>query len=531
MTKSDGEQIEYDHENRPNQFPYLHVRQGDVKEIAEDPKKLADAIKELLGYVKDNIDEDFEKEISDRNRKIDELRKWFSLKDEEGNLINDKSYNERRKTQFEKLIETITTKETKSQIEKYTQNARRSNQIAQLLKEARSISHEIELFQKEINARIEKFNQQQLLKDKSITSIEHPQITQIKEIIKAGEKEIEKLDEANHTIAKNLSERGIKGDISGLLDKVESYQREIDLYIAKIEEITEQEKRLGRLKKERISDAKKIIEEINNRRESIDEKFREKLEGRPGMKPEHKDLLKQLLKDIEITGIIYFDKKRFEEGLKPFFDGRKLRGRNIRKIFPVKGYEDFLRLLKGEPIIRNDESEQPISLDQFSEESDLFLGEERAEFFDFFYTENKRQRYLKVLPSIKYKGKEPEKLSVGQRGTFFVCLKLATEAFNAPFIFDQPEDDLDNEFIVEELRPLFREIKKYRQVIIVTHNANLVVNADAEQVILAKNDNEIISFVSGSLENPTIREAVCKILEGGKEAFRQRELRYGISRK
>jgi len=530
MTKSDGDQIEYDHAKRPNQFQYLHVRQGDVKEIAEEPKKLADAIKELLGYVKDNIDEDFEKEILYRNRKIDELHAWFLTKDEEGNSINDKSYNECKKTQFEKLIETITTKETKSQIEEYTQNAQRSNQVAQLLKEARSISHEIESFQKEINARIEKFNQQDLLKDKIITPIDHPQIGEIEEIVKFGKKELERLSEANDNISKKLLEQGIKGDISGLLDKVESYQLEIDMCNAKINEIVEQEKLLNRLKKDRISDAKEIIEQVNNRRKSIDDKFLEKLQGSPSMKPEHKAVLGQLLKDIEITGIIYFDKRRFKNELRQFFDGRRLRGRNIDKIFPVEGCEDFFRLLKGEPIICNDESEPPISLDQFSEESGLFLGDERADFFDFFYAENKRQRYLKVLPSIKYKGKEPEKLSVGQRGTFFVCLKLATEAFNAPFVFDQPEDDLDNEFIVEELRPLFREIKKYRQVIIVTHNANLVVNADAEQVIVAKNDNELISFESGSLENPYIRDAVCRILEGGKAAFRQRERRYQLSR-
>jgi len=530
MTKSDGDQIEYDHAKRPNQFPYLHVRQGDVKEIAEDYKKLAVTIKELLGYIEDEIDEDFEEEILNRNRQIDELRGWFLLKDEEGNPINEKPYNERRRAQFEKLIETITTKETKKQIEEYTQNAQRSNQIAQLLKEARSISREIESFQKEINERIEKFNQQNLLEDKTITPVDHPQIKEIEEIVKVGKEELEKLNEANSNISKNLADQGIKGDISGLLDKVESYQREIDLCVAKINEIDDQERRLGRLKDERISSAERIIEQINNRRESIDKKFQEKLQGSPSMKPEHKDVLKQLLKDIEITGIIYFDKKRFKEKLKEFFDGRKLRTRNIDNIFPVEGYEDFFKLLKGESIIRSDESDPPISLEQFGEKSDLFLNDERADFFDYFYSENKRQEYLKVLPSIKYKGKEPEKLSVGQRGTFFVCLKLATEAFTAPFVFDQPEDDLDNEFIVEELRPLFREIKKYRQVIIVTHNANLVVNADAEQVVVANNDNEVISFESGSLENPYIRDEVCRVLEGGKDAFRQRELRYDLSR-
>lgn len=110
----------------------------------------------------------------------------------------------------------------------------------------------------------------------------------------------------------------------------------------------------------------------------------------------------------------------------------------------------------------------------------------------------------------------------------YVCLKLATDSFLKPFIFDQPEDDLDNNFIMNELVPLFRKIKKYRQVIIVNHNANLVVNADAELVIVAENNDENISCKSGSIENPNVGEQICQILEGGKEAFEKSEKKYGL---
>jgi predicted ATPase len=72
---------------------------------------------------------------------------------------------------------------------------------------------------------------------------------------------------------------------------------------------------------------------------------------------------------------------------------------------------------------------------------------------------------------------------------------LANSAFDKPIIFDQPEDDLDNKFIMAELVDIFRKLKKYRQIIIVTHNANLVINADAEQVIIAKNEDEEISYI------------------------------------
>jgi predicted ATPase len=107
-------------------------------------------------------------------------------------------------------------------------------------------------------------------------------------------------------------------------------------------------------------------------------------------------------------------------------------------------------------------------------------------------------------------------------------MQLATNAFSSPLIFDQPEDDLDNEFITKELVNLIKELKKYRQIIISTHNANLVVTADSEQVIVANNEDERLSYVSGSLENKDIIENVCRILEGGKAAFEKRKYKYGV---
>ena len=82
--------------------------------------------------------------------------------------------------------------------------------------------------------------------------------------------------------------------------------------------------------------------------------------------------------------------------------------------------------------------------------------------------------------------------------------------------------------------PHFREARKRRQIIIVTHNANLVVNTDADQVIVASckpadpGKLPLIDYTSGSLENPDIRDAVCDILEGGERAFLERERRYRL---
>ena len=82
---------------------------------------------------------------------------------------------------------------------------------------------------------------------------------------------------------------------------------------------------------------------------------------------------------------------------------------------------------------------------------------------------------------------------------------------------------------MRDLVGIFRKIKKYRQVIIVLHNANLVVNADSEQVIIADNIDGVLHYFSGSLESPEINDKICKILEGGKNAFLSREQKYHLS--
>lgn len=141
-------------------------------------------------------------------------------------------------------------------------------------------------------------------------------------------------------------------------------------------------------------------------------------------------------------------------------------------------------------------------------------------------------RHITVEYGLQYDGVDIEQLSPGTRGIVLLLLYLALDAEDSrPLIIDQPEENLDPKSIFAELVPRFREAKKRRQIIIVTHNANLVVNTDAEQVVIAQcgphraGQLPEISYESGSLENPAIQKNVCEILEGGERAFRERARR------
>lgn len=161
------------------------------------------------------------------------------------------------------------------------------------------------------------------------------------------------------------------------------------------------------------------------------------------------------------------------------------------------------------------------------------------------------ENWFSISYELTYQNDTFNKMSDGKKA--FVILKLLLEFSHkeCPILIDQPEDSLDNRAIYNELVAYLKEKKKYRQIILVTHNANIVVNADAEEVIVAnqhgedsKNQNNVqFQYITGSLENTKqkdstvdivlhsqgAREHVCEILEGGTEAFKKRENKYAIA--
>jgi len=103
-----------------------------------------------------------------------------------------------------------------------------------------------------------------------------------------------------------------------------------------------------------------------------------------------------------------------------------------------------------------------------------------------------------------------------------------------PLIIDQPEENLDNQSVYGILVKFIKEAKKKRQIIIITHNPNIAVVCDAEQIIRVKIEKENknkVSFISGAIENPTINEKIIEILEGTFPAFDNRTAKYEVSKR
>lgn len=153
-----------------------------------------------------------------------------------------------------------------------------------------------------------------------------------------------------------------------------------------------------------------------------------------------------------------------------------------------------------------------------------------------------------IIFTVELDGDLIENMSPGKKALVLLKLLISLDKSKYPILIDQPEDDLDNLSIVSELVTFIRERKNDRQIILVTHNANLVLGCDAEEIIVAnqeiinnpksKNKSFQFEYRSGSIENTNITDEstflgsrgiqnhICEILEGGKEAFNSRKNKY-----
>jgi len=137
--------------------------------------------------------------------------------------------------------------------------------------------------------------------------------------------------------------------------------------------------------------------------------------------------------------------------------------------------------------------------------------------------------FLEPRYSLLFQETQIEQLSPGQRGALLLIFYLLVDKGRNPIILDQPEENLDNETVVSLLVPVLSEAKRKRQIIMVTHNPNLAVVCDAEQVIYSSFDRKNaskIAYLAGSIENSIINAHVVNVLEGTKPAFDNRRIKY-----
>jgi ABC-type cobalamin/Fe3+-siderophores transport system ATPase subunit len=137
--------------------------------------------------------------------------------------------------------------------------------------------------------------------------------------------------------------------------------------------------------------------------------------------------------------------------------------------------------------------------------------------------------YLSPIYNLRWGGKGLEQLSPGEPGNLLLIFYLLIDQDDIPLVIDQPEENLDNQTVFKTLVPCIKDAKRRRQIIVVPHNPNLAVVCDAELVICAdiqKDHENLVTYTSGSIEDPLINGKIIDILEGTRPAFDKRDDKY-----
>lgn len=154
----------------------------------------------------------------------------------------------------------------------------------------------------------------------------------------------------------------------------------------------------------------------------------------------------------------------------------------------------------------------------------LRSGSKAATIYDHLYL----LEYLRPRYKLMMHNRPLAQLSPGERGALLLVFYLLVDNKDTPIIIDQPEENLDNMTVYRLLGQCINSARDRRQIIFVTHNPNLAVACDADQVIVASHNRhaERITYISGSLEDEDINHAVMDILEGTRPAFENRDSKY-----
>ncbi len=317
-------------------------------------------------------------------------------------------------------------------------------------------------------------------------------------------------------------------DNKDLIDRCKQNEQLQDL----IEKLDKQKGKKAEIEKyeEKITEEKKLLEELSTQ-------IKTNIDARSMALDQLKEqfnALDQATENIQFGIEVSFDPEEYE----------KLSGRFNRKENSV--YIENADRLKIEAIRRN-----PLEFMEtmYLKTQKVLFDQNHHECLADALTFVEEVRFKATMEGDTIGGFSESSMTEGKQALFALTLLLNKESDTWPLLIDQPEDDLDSRSIYGQIVPYLREQKKRRQIIMVSHNANLVVGADSEQVIVANqhgNDrkntnNQKFNYLSGSLEftqerndddivlqSCGIREHACDILDGGRTAFEKRKHKYNI---
>ena len=524
--------------------------------------KLIEKLKEINSRIKENIiktSEEYKREVND---KLEIRRKELqSLTKEQPEKVEKPENNDELKN-FQngilKQIDTLNTEKTRLNEEKN----KLTNKSAKLKIFIQNLQYMIE----ETNSIISELNNYKSMLERNVIdnnlNIKINDIIDVKINIDVLDKELKNAVKEQNDIAKRIDIneedsitnkiKKIDSNIEELSNKLDEPNKKYKKYelelkdwsekiasingdINKVDTIKYYENEISKIEKDYIEEITQLEEERNNIFIEIYNKVKEEIEILEKYYKPVQDFIdnnKIVNNNVNLRFNVTISATKFKEEFVKYIDmgktGTYFRDDSrINEIIEETSFDTLDSVIEFTKKVlhslqfneSNTKKDKMDILSQLRDKSKL------NELLDYIYS----LEYLNVQYELRLGDKTLESLSPGEKGLLLLVFYLLIDKGDCPLIIDQPEENLDNDTITRVLVPCIAEARKRRQIIIVTHNPNLAVVCDAEQVIyceIQKNKKNTVIYESGSLENPKINKRVTDILEGTMKAFRIRDNRY-----
>jgi len=303
------------------------------------------------------------------------------------------------------------------------------------------------------------------------------------------------------------------------LERIDSIQKEITALEEQLKVINEQKEKKATLLEERENLLTEYREYLNHIKGDLENNFSDLLKHDGAILNDTIKLKVEINLSLEsYLKIIEGKAQHNPEDETPRFPVRKF----LLELFNTLGAEKIIRDLRNDYF--NDWSAPGFgvgSLDYFKkmqnkEEVAMYIEEFLPSFTSHLLWRSDSARDFKLL----------KECSIGERGTALLSVILISG--REPLIIDQPEDDLDHFYLYKTLTSIIKEVKKRRQLVFATHDANIVINGDTELIfIITTDDGKFGDIILTSIENLDNRDEIMKVLEGGRDAFKRRRDKYG----
>ncbi|BCJ00305.1 TrlF family AAA-like ATPase [Helicobacter pylori] len=504
-----------------------YLAQNEVEEFATNVSKFTEAIFNRIDSKSSGNLKELENQIIENIKKFDEQITYWQEKTKLEEQLKNRE-KERKKSQ--NIIDTFTDEDYLDKREKLQENHKA---LIDLKQSKEVVLTFIEKLKRVVNFESKENMEEKNSYDKVYNQLKQNICKELEEIDKniknrcfdSDDKNIEKLEVKQQTlhqeIGEFLKEKGVIDENIGDLERANCQLADIEKEITdlkrKIEEITNKIKGFS---------WEGIDKDIENFENQIEEKLKE-------INSVFKEISKNH-KEVKPITIKYRLDEDIFEGVFEDFDKLVDKGFNIQK------HQSKIKEYLKEIELKNTIDMQHAG---FIEELYSSIDNKKAAFYetmkDIFDREIHFQIYrlliLKHLRNVekykifevRYDKRALNETSFGQKCTAVLVVLLSLG--NNPIIIDEPEAHLDSALIANYLVTLIKKQKQKRQIIFATHNANFALNADAEQIIQLKNENNKIVAQSFMIESDKHKEDLLK-LEGGEKAFKDRERKYGITK-